>query len=903
MSASKELKEAFEGKLALNLIERLAYSHDMGSMPDIVGKMMKSLPDAVVRAESVDDLKRALKIARKYHMPITPRAAGTSAYGGAIPLSSGLVVHVRMDRVLEIDEENRTVTVEPGVVWMELEKALRERGLATRLYPSSALSSTVGGFVSMDGIGYGSLEFGTIRENIAEVELLTPDGKLRTLSGEGLDLAVGAQGITGFLTKVKLHLRPAEEDISVAAVFPSTREMLAAFKAVSGLGVWNITAESPTCIKLKRRAEIEHPRGVKISKEEVRAEIPWEWVALLTYPEGRELQADIRKAVEAGGGEMLDERAAVKLLEDRFYTLRFKKLGPSVLSSEAVIPLAEGDVLERIEEKFPGAAIEVTLARGERDEVEMACLLNIPADERKADYALGYLKMLDVIEMAKRRGGRAYSTGIYFSKEAESILGSERLRRLWEFKRSVDPSGIMNPGKVIPPKLDKKHPAKALLMLMDVGRMFSPVSFLARPFLWGKAMKRPLPEELVWDAYSCAQCGHCAVICPLYKAVGWETSSPRGRFFMLRQFAEGKIALDQRMQDIFFLCTTCRQCNITCQCNIQIEQDFTDRMRPLLFEQHYDFPPLYHVAYKGLKAEHNLVGLHHPNTERGNWMPSDIHPEEKAGIAFWGGCLGSFIETNMPINSVRIMSEAGDEFTTLGADEWCCGLPYFVCGMEDDLRESVEHNIEEMKKRAVKMVVTSCSGCFMMWSQIYPKLVEEFPLEVRHITQYAAEAIRDGKLSPKEPIDLTVTYHDPCHLSRHGGEYEKPREILHAIPGVKLVEMEHNREDCLCCGGVSAAFTFPEVSVKMWANKMAEVLATGARVVTTACPGCEFNLRMGAKMGGHDLKVLDVTDLLVKSLGFEPKEVDEVVYRVADMFIPIMEEAKERAMAVLNPVR
>jgi len=903
MSVSEELREAFEGKVALNYIERLAYSHDMGSMPDIVGRMMKSLPDAVVRAESVDDLRSALEIARKYHLPITPRAAGTSAYGGAIPLSSGLVVHVRMDRILEIDEENRTATVEPGAVWMELEKKLRERGLATRLYPSSALSSTVGGFVSMDGVGYGSLEFGTIRENVAEVELLTPDGKLRTLSDADLDLAVGAQGITGFLTKIKLHLRLAEEDASVAAVFTSTGEMLGALRAVSGLGIWNITAEGPACIRLKHRTESEHSRGVSRSKEEVEAKIPEGWVALLTYPAGRGLEAEIRKAVEAWRGKVLDERVAAKLFEERFYTLRFKKLGPSVLSSEAVIPLTAGHVLEEIEERFPEAAIEVTLARGRGGEVEMACLLNIPADERKGDYALGYLKMLEVIGMAKKGGGRAYSTGIYFSKEAESILGSERLRRLWEFKRSVDPLGIMNPGKVISPKLDKRHPAKALLMLMDVGRTFSSVAFLAKPFLWGKAMKRPLPEELVWDAYACAQCGHCAVVCPLYQAVGWETASPRGRFFILRKFAEGKIELDQRMQDIFFLCTTCRQCNITCQCNIQIEQDFTDRMRPLLLEQHYDFPPLYRVAYKGLKAEHNLVGLHHPNAERGAWMPSDIHPKEQADIAFWGGCLGSFIETNMPINSVRIISEAGDEFTYLGPDEWCCGLPYLVCGMEDDLKESVEHNIEEMKKRGVKTIVTSCSGCFMMWSQVYPKLVADFPFEVRHIVQYAADAIADGRLNPEESVDLTVTYHDPCHLARHGGEYEKPREILRAIPGVKLVEMEHNREECLCCGGVSAAFTFPEVSVRMWANKMAEVLATGAHVVTTACPCCEFNLRMGAKMGGHDLKVHDVTDLLVKSLGFEPKEVDETVYRVADMFIPIMEEAKERAMAVLNPVQ
>lgn len=287
-------------------------------------------------------------------------------------------------------------------------------------------------------------------------------------------------------------------------------------------------------------------------------------------------------------------------------------------------------------------------------------------------------------------------------------------------------------------------------------------------------------------------------------------------------------------------------------------------------------------------------------------MPPNIKPEEEAAVAYWAGCQESYFYTNLSASTVRIFKETGEKFTYLGADEWCCGFPYVICGLEDDLKESVLHNIQEMNKRNVKTVVTHCAGCFMMWSNIYPEMARkigiDFPFEVKHITQYAVNMIRGGKLTPRIPIDLTVTYHDPCHLGRHCGVYREPREILKAIPSLTLIEMVNSKQNSTCCGGMSAAFqTFPEISVNIWKDKMADVTATGASAVATACPGCLFNLDIAAKTGGHHVKVVDVIDLLLESLGFEIEMMPKVKPKLS-ITEQMVEHAKHRALAILNPL-
>ena len=166
------LLEIFGERACFNEIELSLYSRDINVLPDFVMEKINSKPDAVVQPESVEELERLLRFCYENEIPVVPRGAATSGYGGAVPSRGGVVVDFcRLNRVIEINEQEKTVEVEPGVVWNSLDRILNSRGLALRLYPNSGISATVGGWVANGGgVGIGSYEFGTFREDLTSAK-------------------------------------------------------------------------------------------------------------------------------------------------------------------------------------------------------------------------------------------------------------------------------------------------------------------------------------------------------------------------------------------------------------------------------------------------------------------------------------------------------------------------------------------------------------------------------------------------------------------------------------------------------------------------------------------------------------------------------------------------------------
>ena len=148
------------------------------------------------------------QFARERVIPLTPRGAATSGWGGAIPAKGGIVVDFsRMRQVLEIDKKKGVAHVQAGVIWKNLEYELNKQGLALRIYPSSAPSATVGGWVAEGGGGIGSYEYGQIGDNIESVKIVTPEGEIKTLQGNDLELVIEVEGITGMITEVVVKTR------------------------------------------------------------------------------------------------------------------------------------------------------------------------------------------------------------------------------------------------------------------------------------------------------------------------------------------------------------------------------------------------------------------------------------------------------------------------------------------------------------------------------------------------------------------------------------------------------------------------------------------------------------------------------------------------------------------------
>ena len=167
-----------------------------------------------------------------------------------------------------------------------------------------------------------------------------------------------------------------------------------------------------------------------------------------------------------------------------------------------------------------------------------------------------------------------------------------------------------------------------------------------------------------------------------------------------------------------------------------------------------------------------------------------------------------------------------------------------------------------------------------------PKLGLKYDVKIKHITEVTAGLVKDGKLKFKQaPKDGgRITYHDPCHIGRHAGIYEPPRDVLKAIPGVEFVEMEHNRENGLCCGSVLSRVGRPPAADAIGIFRMKEAEAVKADICLTTCPCCEVQLRVGARAGKSPVRVLDFSDIVVEALGYEVKDPTYSVLDAWDVF-------------------
>lgn len=215
----------------------------------------------------------------------------------------------------------------------------------------------------------------------------------------------------------------------------------------------------------------------------------------------------------------------------------------------------------------------------------------------------------------------------------------------------------------------------------------------------------------------------------------------------------------------------------------------------------------------------------------------------------------------IPVNMAKIMDKAGVDFSILGGEEWCCGFPLIGAGMPEKMQTLMEHNLNKVKEVGAEAIVFTCPSCYHTW-----KLLYKTNAKLYHATQMMAELIKDKRISLKE-MNTTVTYHDPCDLGRNSGVFEEPREVLNAIPGLKLVELPMNRQLSVCCGGGgNLEMTNPELSGKIAQMKLDSIENTGADTVVTACQQCVRTIATRARRQGKKLNVMDLTEILTLAM-------------------------------------
>src|SRR5665811_2046063 len=510
-------------------------------------------------------------------------------------------------------------------------------------------------------------------------------------------------------------------------------------------------------------------------------------------------------------------------------------------------------------------------------------------------------------KIARAHGGRAYSTGVYFSKHADEILGAQRLDMIRGAQLRLDPKDIMNPGKV--------YADSGLTAILGLAEGFEPLvrtvanSFEAELGEKFDANNKGIPEEVARYAFACAQCGYCVEGCTQFGGQGWESSSPRGKWYFLREVLQGREEITQDWVTKFLLCTTCERCENECPLNLPIEPAWGLLRGALINDQgKMTFPPFEMMA-ASMKKEGNIWAGY--RKDRDGWLPQELREKlpENSTTAYFAGCTASYVEQDIAIGTAELLDRAGVEFTYVGNEENCCGIPMLVSGRWDVWESNMRHNIDTMKAHGVEEVVTSCPACYLVWKTYYPQWCEklgiEYGIEARHYSEVLSEKIESGELELPGRIDKTVTFHDSCHAGRACGLYEPPRDLLTAIPGVELKEMQHNREDGLCCGSVLTLIGDPPAAHQIGDARLQEAVDIGVEDVVALCPCCQFQLRVSADKMGTNVKVHDLSHLVATAMGVElvdPTPYALTMWAVFEKMVYLMKpEAMASVMQELYP--
>ena len=396
-------------------------------------------------------------------------------------------------------------------------------------------------------------------------------------------------------------------------------------------------------------------------------------------------------------------------------------------------------------------------------------------------------------------------------------------------------------------------------------------------------------EDLTWkealDLYTCTECGRCQSVCP-----AWNTGkplSPKLLIMNLRDhlFEQGpKILAAQKAgeeyetvplnpdvveDEVVWDCVTCGACMQECPVNIEHIDHIVDMRRNLVMAESR-FPAEAGTLLRNIENASNPWGMQQGT--RGDWANGlDFEVPRVNGTApeylYWVGCAGSFDERARKIAQAvaRVLHTAGVQFAILGPEELCNGDPARRIGNEYLFQTLAEQNVETMNSKGVRKVLVNCPHCFNTLRNEYPQYGGSY--EVIHHTQLFARLIDEGRLRPSEEVQALLTYHDPCYLGRHNSEYDAPRKVLDAVPGVTTVEMHRHRERAFCCGAGGARMWMEEhLGKRINSERTEEAISTGADTMGVACPYCLIMLDDGAKAKGGEMRVLDVAQILDRAL-------------------------------------
>jgi FAD/FMN-containing dehydrogenase/NAD-dependent dihydropyrimidine dehydrogenase PreA subunit len=550
--------------------QREMYSHDIGDVPTIMtGTFFKTQPDFVVQPRNADEIKKVLQFANDRKIPVVPRGAASWGFGGVIPTKAGIVIDLSPFRnILALDVAQKTVTVEAGARWSDIDIAAKKQGLCLRTYPSSKFS-TVGGWVSTGGCGINSFKYGHLAKQIVSMKVVTGRGEIKQLTPADREFGyfVSGEGEFGIVVEVTLKLREVP-----AASFPHLLYFAgdaAAFAFIERV------------VQSKGRQEL-NPNVIRFLDEnhlgdtnEVMRTALFKKSAgvLVEFDNAEDDDRFVRFLAQAGQIEEAPRHVAGYLWNERLFGMKSKRLGPTILASEVIIPITAAAgfiaVAKKLGHRF---AVEICIDSYIVDEERALIMATFLCDSRTRRYYVDLPLATLLTHAAVKLGGEPYGLGLWNAAFINHLHTPEKQRELKAYKAEVDPNNILNPGKYF--RVNSNLAATVVFhptvfgFSMDMFTLLSPVIGKAAIVFLGKDKKvDQLDFELT--VHACAKCGNCLAVCPAYLVTQNEAISAKGKLALAKKFIYNKQVTPEEAANAF-MCMHCRACEEICQTNLEL---------------------------------------------------------------------------------------------------------------------------------------------------------------------------------------------------------------------------------------------------------------------------------------------------------------------------------------------
>ncbi len=428
------------------MAERLSASGDTTGIPYYHYRWKKKwLADYVALPQTTEQVASLMRFATKKKIPVVPRGGGTCYYGSASPTRGGIVLDTKlMERILEINKEEEWVKVEAGAVWEIIDKELAKQGFTLPVKPQSAVASTLAGWLSIGGkAGIGTPKFGSMVDNVLELEVVRPNGDIETITGDDMLPYFGTSGIIGVVTTIKLKITPIPE---------STKGLMFAFqeleKAIDALNRLSKTKNPPIYLRL---TDLEYEWRIQGG---LPPETTGLFFVLVTYSgESEEVEESLKTArgiFEIASGLEMDQTYYEKNWKDRFIVeMKLKLEVPTLSMQNFWIPL---NLVEPIVKRMYKIANNYNinscfyLVFGRPNKARLCVFA--PSDHRNwMHFMAGKAMLHKLVKMMYRQGGELYTFGLQNTVYIKRYQ-PEDYKRYKELRDKWDSAGIMNPDKL-----------------------------------------------------------------------------------------------------------------------------------------------------------------------------------------------------------------------------------------------------------------------------------------------------------------------------------------------------------------------------------------------------------------------------------------------------------------------